>query len=419
MTEKIKNMKFGKYSKFWLLIALLIVLSPFVSIFRFYQQLEPTSSQPDDLPEFTITSSDDLSEGTLYFEISNFLNDGGLLGTGNYGLSIDHQSLETEYFKRFQSFGMGLERQSETLISFYEYTQEAWRQQKSFSPNAGIPFSSGGQYVLLDENFNFLRTVEDERGIDLHELIVLPNGNFMYLIEDIRPLYRDPTITCLPPGNCGLLGQSIVEVTPAGETVWKWDLLDHYQRSDFIMDDILILDHKILYDVTHANALEIASDGNILISVRHTDEVIKIDRATGDIIWRLGGSQSHNNDFTYRGDSLGGISHQHAPVMLDNGNVLIFDNGNSRTGEGRVSRAVEYALDEQALTATLVWEYSTDEKHFSPNRGSVQRLSNGNTLINFVSRQPNIIEVSPEGEIVLEITLPDGYASYQAQVWQD
>lgn len=418
MTEKIKNIKFGKYSKFWLIVLLLIVLAPFVSVFQFYQQLEPSTTYPDDLPLLTITSYGDLSEGTLYFEASNFMNDGGLLGVGNYGLSLDRESLKIGYFKRFQSFGMGLERQSENLISFYEYTQDTWRQQKDFSPNAGIPFSSGGQYVLLDENFNFLRTIEDDRGIDLHELIVLPNGNFMYLIEDIRPLYRDPTLTCLPPGNCGLLGQSIVEVTPKGETVWQWDLLDHYERSDFVMDDLLILDHKILYDVTHANALEVAPDGNILISVRHTDEIIKIDRQTGDIIWRLGGSQSHNNDFTYIGDSLNGISHQHAPIILDNGNILIFDNGNSRTGESRVSRAVEYELDEQAMIATLVWEYRTPENHFSPNRGSVQRLDNGNTLINFVSRQPNIIEVTPEGEIVLEITLPDGYASYQVNVWE-
>lgn len=418
MSEKIKNT-----SRVWiyrvLTIAIIaILLMPFINAKMFYQQLEPTSTQPNDLPELIMSQNGELSEGTLYFEVSNFMNNGGLLGVGNYGVSIDRQSLEIEYFKRFQSFGMGLERQSENLISFYEYTQDTWRGQKEFSPNAGIPFSSGGQYVLLDENFNFLRTIEDSRGIDLHELIVLGNGNYMYLIEDIRPLYRDPTLTCLPPGNCGLLGQSIVEVTPEGETVWKWNLLDHYERSDFVMDDLLILDHKILYDVTHANALEIAADGNILISVRHTDEIIKIDRQTGEILWRLGGSQSRNNDFTYIGDSLNGTSHQHAPLMLDNGNILIFDNGNSRAGQGRVSRAVEYELDEQALTATLVWEYRTPENHFAPNRGSVQRLDNGNTLINFVSHQPNIIEVSPEGEIVLEITLPDGYASYQAQVWE-
>jgi outer membrane protein assembly factor BamB len=207
------------------------------------------------------------------------------------------------------------------------------------------------------------------------------------------------------------LGQTLVEVTPEGEVAFEWSALDHYQRSDFVMDDMLIWDNTMLYDVIHANSIDVDSDGNYLVSIRHTSQVLKVDRQTGDVIWALG----KNGDFTFIDDSANGFSHQHDAHWLENGHLLLFDNGNDYANP--VSNVVEYEIDEQSLEVRLVWAYSTEDHHFAPNRGSAQRLPNGNTLINWVSRQPNIQEVTPEGELVLEITLPDNYASYQTQFW--
>ena len=62
------------------------------------------------------------------------------------------------------------------------------------------------------------------------------------------------------------------------------------------------------------------------------DEITKIDRQTGDIIWRLGGV---NNEFTFLNDSLDfqhsiptPFCYQHDIRRLRNGNITIYDNGN-------------------------------------------------------------------------------------------
>jgi hypothetical protein len=86
--------------------------------------------------------------------------------------------------------------------------------------------------------------------------------------------------------------------------------------------------------------------------------------------------------------------------MLENGNLLIYDNGTAR----RYTRILE--LDPR--TEEIVWEYRADppEKFFSPTRGSNQRLPNGNTFI-AESDSGRLFEVTPEGEMVWEFLNPD------------
>ena len=73
------------------------------------------------------------------------------------------------------------------------------------------------------------------------------------------------------------------------------------------------------------------------------------NRNTGAIIWRLGGK---NNQFSFINDTIG-FSHQHAIRRLENGNISLFDNGNYHSPP--FSRAIEYSLNENNKTATLVW----------------------------------------------------------------
>lgn len=81
------------------------------------------------------------------------------------------------------------------------------------------------------------------------------------------------------------------------------------------------------------------------------DEITKINRQTGEIIWRLGGK---NNQFTFINNTTG-FSHQHAIRRLPNENITLFDNRNFPSLQ--FSSAVEYELDEQNKNATLLWEY--------------------------------------------------------------
>lgn len=159
-------------------------------------------------------------------------------------------------------------------------------------------------------------------------------------------------------------------------------------------------------DPLHPNSVVQLADGNLLLSLRNTDTVYKINPRTGAILWRLGGPRS---DFTFLNDPLGRFSHQHFARILPNGELLLFDNGNGHTPP--LSRAVQYRLDETARTATLTWEYRHSPPHYSRAAGSVQRLPSGNTLISWGLSGLNT-EVRPDGTIVWEMQLV-GWLAYR------
>ncbi len=143
-------------------------------------------------------------------------------------------------------------------------------------------------------------------------------------------------------------------------------------------------------DYTHVNAVAIdPTDNNLLTSFRHTSEIVKINRSTGQVMWRLGGKM---NQFTFINEHEENAPFytvgQHDVHRLANGNLLYFDNGNLTGGSTypsprSYSRAVEYALDEVNKTATLVWEYRHVPDIVANCQGSVKRMANGNTLIDW------------------------------------
>jgi hypothetical protein len=87
--------------------------------------------------------------------------------------------------------------------------------------------------------------------------------------------------------------------------------------------------------------------------------------------------------------------------------VLLFDNGVSHAAPE--SRIVQYRLDEDNLTATLVWEYRHTPAYLTPTRGSVDRLVSGNTLIGWATLA-RVEEVSSTKQSIWEGELLNGVA---------
>jgi hypothetical protein len=186
-------------------------------------------------------------------------------------------------------------------------------------------------------------------------------------------------------------------------------------------------------DWMHANSLQAAPDGTIAMSIRHLDTVIGISPRFDEIQWRVGGPRS---DFAFP-DPADRFYHQHCVRMLDNGNLLLMDNGNSRPAAegGQYSRALELALDWQLMTAAKVWEYRHPAGpggayKYADKVGSVERLENGNTLVLFGAdidpmtlavRDPQtftLVEAAagPDAEAVavLEMKFPGNFPVYRA-----
>jgi hypothetical protein len=214
-----------------------------------------------------------------------------------------------------------------------------------------------------------------------HELKKLPSGNYAGLVGKIVN---------------GVDGDVLLEIQPTGEIAWQWDAFAHLDTS------------AATGDWTHANSITVTLDEDVVYwSARNLSTVFKLDRKTGDILWRLG----EGGDFA--ADPKAAVpwfSQQHDPELLPNGHVLVYDNGNMQTRP--YSRVVEYALDEQAMTATLVWQYppaGVDDVWYQDALGGVQRLDNGDTLIttSMIEGKPaRIFEVTPAGETVWQLEVP-------------
>jgi arylsulfotransferase ASST len=138
----------------------------------------------------------------------------------------------------------------------------------------------------------------------------------------------------------------------------------------------------------HSNSLQVTPTGLLLMSVRHLDTVIAISPQFDRIAWRIG---RFGSDFAFTNPS-DRFYHEHFVRMLDNGNLLMLDNGNGRPAAegGNYTRALELALDWDSMKATKVWEYrhnlggSRDPTYkYADKVGTAQRLENGNTIVLF------------------------------------
>lgn len=218
---------------------------------------------------------------------------------------------------------------------------------------------------------------------DFHEGYATSDSTFMILGSyNVRTDLSNVVAGGKPDAEiiCGV----IQEVTRSGRVLFEWKSLDHIPYLD-ATEDIDFTQSVI--DVIHVNSIYRDVDGGLLVSCRHLDEVIKIDGKTGEVIWRLGGSKSKNNQFRFLNDTLSGFfgfSHQHSVFRTARGTIMMFDNGNLKP-DPRSSRVVEYEIDEKQKTVRKVFEYRPKPEVYASSMGSVTSFPNGNILIGYGS----------------------------------
>ena len=222
-----------------------------------------------------------------------------------------------------------------------------------------------------------------------HDFYRMKNGNTMYVKYVTVPDDIKNKVKGGIPGteqNGIMWADALNEVTPEGEVVWEWLAYEHLDPE---IDIICPLAYR--GEWTHMNTCTVLPDGNILGSFRQTNTICIIDKATGNIIWRWGPKE---------------LGHQHEPTMLDNGNILVFDNGAHRF----CSQDLDYysrVLEVNPATHKIEWEYKDDPpfKFYAAAMGGAQRLPNANTLI-CESISGRLFEVTHDGEIVWEYVNP-------------
>ncbi len=341
-----------------------------------------SSSPPPDFPHINISQSGATAPGYL------FLATNGSPSSGSYLMIVDDGG-NPVWCRKTDSWCLDFKIQPTGQLTYLDMGRD--------------------QFYVLDATYSVVDSVSCGNGYltDWHELRLLPNGHALILGDD-RELVD---MSAIVPGgnpNAVVIGNIIQELDSQKNVVFEWRSWDHFQITDATHEDLTASQ----IDYVHSNALELDVDGNIILSSRHLDEITKIDRSTGQIIWRWGGK---HNQFTMVNDSLG-FSHQHAVRLLAYGDFVLFDNGNYHTPS--LSRAVEYSVDERNRTATLVWQYRNTPDIYGNAMGYVQRLPGGNTLVCWGTAS-TVTEIAPTGSKIFQLTFDPGIYTYRAYryVW--
>lgn len=229
---------------------------------------------------------------------------------------------------------------------------------------------------------------------------VAADGSFLVptdvvrFVDDFPTSETDPSARATSP----VLDEPIVEFAQSdGTTRQTWNFLDLLKPTRIGFDGTTGL--PVNADWAHANAVSLDGGGDsIIASLRHQDAVVKLGRPDGQLRWILGPHANWEGFeqflLTPVGDPFAWPYHQHAPRRTARGTLLVFDNADYQaspfTGETKLpaamnqSRAVEYEIDEQAMTVRQVWQFVAPVQLYAPFVGSAYELpATGNVLITY------------------------------------
>lgn len=338
---------------------------------------------PLDFPRVDITVNDNPDNGFIFLaNINRNLSTYYAMILDNDGAPVWYQRSETEHFD--------FKKQPNGWLTMHVFDLEDRR---------------NDHFIALDSTYSIVRRYDPPPGYyaDSHELLVLPNGNYLMIGGRFETVDMSQKVPGGDP-NARIRVNDIFEMDAFDNLVFSWGCLEYLDITDSQHIDLT----QSSLDPFHMNSIEIDLDGHLLVSSRHLSQIIKIDRETGQIIWRLGGNQDSFNWI----DNPQKISYQHDMRVLPNGNYTLFDN--RTTESGHTSRALELQLDLLAWEVFTVWKYNHNYRIQSGGMGNVQRLSNGNTLVNWGDTPyPVLTEVRPDGSRAFEMTFEDENDSYR------
>jgi hypothetical protein len=261
-----------------------------------------------------------------------------------------------------------------------------------------------GEYVLMDHSYREIKRVRAGNGYegDHHEFLITPQDTALITIYSEVPWDLS---YAGGPADSAVLDGIVQEVDiETGEVLFEWHSLEHVAFEESYYEPPP--DLKTYFDYFHINSIDVYDDEHLLISARRTSTVYKVDRKTGEVAWRLGGKRS---DFDM---GLGTrTDYQHDTRYHGNGIITIFDNG--RVNKNEQSRGIVLKLDEDAMTATLLREYTHPDTVFSDTQGNVQVLPNGNVFVGWGS-EPFFSEFGRGGKLLFDASFPPELESYRA-----
>jgi hypothetical protein len=324
-----------------------------------------TEALPSDLPSYTAGGTDP-SPGYVAF------------AAAGYGLAIDNTG-RVVWYVRLADAGT-LNFQPQPTGRYYTRTT---------NPVSPLP------WLEIDPLGNVTRTLGCGGGLvpRFHDIIAQPDGSYWIMCDETRVLDLSAQ-----GGNAAarVTGTVVQHIAGDGLVLFGWSSFEHFFIED--LDPADRVGPNVNW--THGNAIELDTDGNLLISFRSLSEVTLVDTGTGAVRWRMGGRA---NQFTFT-EPVPPFRNQHGLRATGRGSLVLLDN----LGEPGGSRAERYVVDAEARTVHLDGSATPTPATIAQLGGTTQPLPGGRTLVAF-GNGGRVQEFDGSGAIVWEIQGSPGY----------
>jgi len=273
-----------------------------------------------------------------------------------------------------------------------------------------------GEYVILDSSYREIARFRAGNGYlgDHHEFLITDEDTALITIYGKA---SSMDLSSVGGPEDGLVREGIVQEVEieSGEVIFEWHSLEHVNIEESYSPPPE--SPEWAFDYFHINSIDVDHDSNLLISARNTSAVYKVDRRSGEVMWRLGGKKS---DFQMGPGSP--FAYQHDARRQPDGTITIFDNGTTVFDNGipkaiEESRGIVLELDEEEMTAVLMREYTHPDRQFAHAAGNMQVLPNGNVFIGW-GRALVFSEFRKDGELLFSASFPPSFSpkdgSYRA-----
>ena len=242
--------------------------------------------------------------------------------------------------------------------------------------------------------------------IDGHEFHELPDGDF--LTDSYVPRKADLR-RFGGPRRAAVVSAVIQEVDPKGRLLWHWSSRGRIGLAEtgrwwrnVLSNAKPGLGSLPTFDPVHINSVEPRDNDEVIVSTRHVDAVYGIDRATGAIRWKLGGTPTAQSLEVVGDPARKLFGGQHDVRISQDGTLSVYDNGKDRPRRPRVAF---YRLDLEQGKAVYRGQLNDPEIESSHCCGSARQLDDGGWLVSW-GGNPLVTEFDPEGQIAFRLRLP-------------
>jgi len=298
-----------------------------------------------DFPKISITGQNKPEEGYYFFSF-NTINKNFLAIINNSGIPI----FIRQFINRTNDFTV----QKNEMLTYWDDKKTKFYEMDSL-------------YQVVDSFY-----CGNGYSTDYHALQVLPNGHsFVLCMADTQHVNMD-TVVVGGVDTAHVMGNVIQEIDSEKRVIWQWRSWDHLNITD--TDPSFDLTSPVI-SYCHINSIDVVDEDNIIISIRHFNEITGINRKNGRIKWRLGGKKNQ-----FKNDDPRELYHQHDARFLGDNKISVFDNGDYNTSN---SRAVIYQLDTTNFTAHLVKEIYHVPIVWGKVMGNIQHTKKGNIIVDW------------------------------------